>query len=83
MAAGYLSNGLRANKAPFPQNAYRRLLKAESEKPGDVQHAGFGVWETREFFGAGLKMYCIQCVEIPALAGKPGKLLNNPEALLP
>lgn len=72
MAAGYLSNGLGANKTLFPQNAYRRLFKAASGKPGDVQHAGFGIREMREFFGAGLKMYCVQRVEIPALADKPG-----------
>jgi len=37
-----------------------RLRKAEFGNLGDVQSVGSGVWEMREFFGPGWRMYYIQ-----------------------
>lgn len=34
-----------------------RLRKAELGNPGDVKPVGQGVWEMREFFGPGWRMY--------------------------
>jgi len=34
-----------------------RLRKAELGNLGDVRHVGEGVWEMREFFGPGWRMY--------------------------
>jgi len=36
-----------------------RLRKAELGNLGDVRHVGGGVWEMREFFGPGWRMYYI------------------------
>jgi putative addiction module killer protein len=38
----------------------RRLEKAEKGNLGDVRPVGKGVWEMREFFGPGWRMYYIQ-----------------------
>jgi putative addiction module killer protein len=38
----------------------RRLDKAERGNMGDVKPVGHGVYEMREFFGAGWRMYYIQ-----------------------
>ena len=37
-----------------------RLKKAKLGNLGDVKPVGEGVWEMREFFGAGWRMYYIQ-----------------------
>lgn len=37
-----------------------RLRKAQLGNLGDVKHVGEGVWEMREFFGPGWRMYYIQ-----------------------
>jgi putative addiction module killer protein len=38
----------------------RRLEKAQQGNLGDVKAVGEGVWEMREFFGPGWRMYYIQ-----------------------
>lgn len=38
----------------------RRLEKAEQGNLGDVKPVGEGVWEMREFFGSGWRMYYVQ-----------------------
>lgn len=38
----------------------RRLEKAEGGNLGDVKHVGSNVWEMREFFGPGWRMYYVQ-----------------------
>ncbi len=38
----------------------RRLEKAQQGNLGDVKVVGEGVWEMREFFGPGWRMYYIQ-----------------------
>ena len=38
----------------------RRLGKAMRGNLGDVKPVGEGVWEMREFFGSGWRMYCLQ-----------------------
>lgn len=38
----------------------RRLEKAEAGNLGDVRSLGEGVWEMREFFGPGWRMYYVQ-----------------------
>ena len=38
----------------------RRLEKAEAGNLGDVRAVGEGVWEMREFFGPGWRMYYVQ-----------------------
>lgn len=41
----------------------RRLEKARCGNLGDVRPVGGGVFEMREFFGAGWRMYYVQCGE--------------------
>lgn len=43
---------------------YRRLDKASRGNIGDVKSVGEGVWEMREFFGSGWRMYYIQRVDV-------------------
>lgn len=38
----------------------RRLEKAEGGNLGDVKPVGAGVWEMREFFGPGWRMYYVE-----------------------
>lgn len=38
----------------------RRLEKAQRGSLGDVKPVGEGVWEMREFFGPGWRMYFVQ-----------------------
>lgn len=38
----------------------RRLEKAQRGNLGDVKPVGDGVWEMREFFGPGWRMYYVQ-----------------------
>ena len=38
----------------------RRLEKAQACNLGDVKPVGEGVWEMREFFGPGWRMYYVQ-----------------------
>ena len=38
----------------------RRLEKAQQGNLGDIKAVGEGVWEMREFFGPGWRMYYIQ-----------------------
>lgn len=38
----------------------RRLEKAERGNLGDVKPVGQGVWEMREFFGPGWRLYYVQ-----------------------
>ncbi len=38
----------------------RRLEKASKGNMGDVKSVGEGVWEMREFFGPGWRMYYVQ-----------------------
>jgi putative addiction module killer protein len=38
----------------------RRLEKAQRGSLGDVKPVGAGVWEMREFFGPGWRMYYVQ-----------------------
>jgi putative addiction module killer protein len=38
----------------------RRLEKAQAGNLGDVRAVGAGVWEMREFFGPGWRMYYVQ-----------------------
>jgi putative addiction module killer protein len=38
----------------------RRLERAAQGNLGDIKPVGEGVWEMREFFGAGWRMYYIQ-----------------------
>ena len=42
----------------------RRLEKARRGHLGDVKFVGDGVWEMREFFGSGFRMYYIQQGEL-------------------
>jgi putative addiction module killer protein len=42
----------------------RRLEKAQKGNLGDVKPVGEGVWEMREFFGSGWRMYYIQQGEV-------------------
>ena len=42
----------------------RRLEKAQEGNLGDVKSVGEGVWEMREFFGSGWRMYYIQQGEV-------------------
>ncbi|MFX4309905.1 type II toxin-antitoxin system RelE/ParE family toxin [Acinetobacter soli] len=51
-------NGLRDN--PTKRRLARRLEKAQSGNLGDVKPVGESVWEMREFFGPGWRMYYIQ-----------------------
>lgn len=38
----------------------RRLMRAQGGNMGDIKPVGEGVWEMREFFGSGWRMYYIQ-----------------------
>ncbi|MCH7308365.1 type II toxin-antitoxin system RelE/ParE family toxin [Acinetobacter sp. NIPH 1852] len=51
-------NGLRDN--PTKRRLARRLEKVQSGNLGDTKPVGEGVWEMREFFGPGWRMYYIQ-----------------------
>ena len=42
----------------------RRLEKASRGNLGDIKPVGEGVWEMREFFGPGWRMYYIQHGEV-------------------
>lgn len=42
----------------------RRLEKAQRGNLGDVKSVGEGVWEMREFFGPGWRMYYVQRGEV-------------------
>jgi putative addiction module killer protein len=42
----------------------RRLRKAENGNLGDVKSVGANVWEMREFFGHGWRMYYVQKGEV-------------------
>ncbi len=42
----------------------RRLDKATRGNLGDVKPVGEGVWEMREFFGPGWRMYYVHCGEV-------------------
>ena len=42
----------------------KRLRKAQLGNLGDVKQVGSGVWEMREFFGPGWRMYYIQRGEL-------------------
>jgi putative addiction module killer protein len=42
------------------QRLNRRIDKASQGHMGDVKPVGDGVFEMREFFGPGWRMYCIQ-----------------------
>ena len=42
----------------------RRLDKARRGHLGDVRFVGDGVWEMREFFGSGFRMYYVQQGEL-------------------
>lgn len=44
-----------------------RLRKATQGNLGDVKHVGEGVWEMREFFGPGWRMYYVQRGEVLVL----------------
>ncbi len=42
----------------------KRLRKAQLGNLGDVKQVGSGVWEMREFFGPGWRMYYVQRGEL-------------------
>ncbi len=42
----------------------KRLDKARRGLLGDVEPVGEGVWEMREHFGPGWRMYYVQCGEV-------------------
>ena len=42
----------------------RRLDKARRGQLGDVKFVGDGVWEMREFFGSGFRMYYVILAKI-------------------
>jgi putative addiction module killer protein len=46
------------------QRLAARLRKAELGNLGDVKSVGAGVWEMREFFGGGFRMYYVQKREV-------------------
>jgi len=55
------SNWLRAiTDRPTQVRLMKRLRKAQLGNLGDVKQVGSGVWEMREFFGPGWRMYYIQ-----------------------
>ena len=55
------SDWLRAIKdRPTQVRLMKRLRKAQLGNLGDVKQVGNGVWEMREFFGPGWRMYYIQ-----------------------
>lgn len=51
-------NGLRDGMAQ--RRLVARLRKASLGNLGDVKSVGDGVFEMREFFGPGWRMYCVQ-----------------------
>ncbi|EHU1441321.1 type II toxin-antitoxin system RelE/ParE family toxin [Acinetobacter baumannii] len=51
-------NGLRDSLTK--RRLARRLEKVQSGNLGDIKPVGEGVWEMREFFGPGWRMYYIQ-----------------------
>jgi putative addiction module killer protein len=56
---------LRAIKdRPTQVRLMKRLRKAQLGNLGDVKQVGSGVWEMREFFGPGWRMYYIQRGEL-------------------
>ena len=56
---------LRAIKdRPTQVRLMKRLRKAQFGNLGDVKQVGSGVWEMREFFGPGWRMYYIQRGEL-------------------
>lgn len=59
------SDWLRAIKdRPTQVRLMKRLRKAQLGNLGDVKQVGSGVWEMREFFGPGWRMYYIQRGEL-------------------
>ena len=55
------SDWLRAIKDRQTQvRLMKRLRKAQLGNLGDVKQVGSGVWEMREFFGPGWRMYYVQ-----------------------
>ena len=59
------SDWLRAIKDRSVQvRLMKRLRKAQLGNLGDVKQVGSGVWEMREFFGPGWRMYYIQRGEL-------------------
>ncbi len=42
----------------------RRLEKVERGNFGDIKPVGQSVWEMREFFGSGWRMYYIECGDV-------------------
>jgi len=42
----------------------RRLMRAQGGNLGDIKPVGEGVWEMREFFGSGWRMYYIARCEV-------------------
>ncbi|MGV0998755.1 MAG: type II toxin-antitoxin system RelE/ParE family toxin [Fluviibacter sp.] len=59
------SDWLRAIKDRSVQvRLMKRLRKAQLGNLGDVKQVGNGVWEMREFFGPGWRMYHIQRGEL-------------------
>lgn len=59
------ANWLRAIKdRPTQVRLMKRLRKAQLGNLGDVKQVGSGVWEMREFFGPGWRMYYIQRGEL-------------------
>jgi putative addiction module killer protein len=42
----------------------RRLEKAQNGNLGDIKHVGDGVFEMREHFGPGWRMYYVHCGKI-------------------
>ena len=59
------SDWLRAIKdRPTQVRLMKRLRKAQLGNLGDVKQVGSGVWEMREFFGPGWRMYYVQRGEL-------------------
>ena len=59
------SDWLRAIKdRPTKVRLMKRLRKAQLGNLGDVKQVGSGVWEMREFFGPGWRMYYVQRGEL-------------------
>lgn len=59
------SDWLRAIKDRQTQvRLMKRLRKAQLGNLGDVKQVGSGVWEMREFFGPGWRMYYVQRGEL-------------------
>ncbi len=56
----------------------RRLDKATRGNLGDIKPVGDGVWEMREFFGPGWRMYYLQRGEILILMVGGGEKSTQP-----